>query len=420
MDRRDRERINCCCETVVSRIDMKKLLPRLLQNKVYNRDDTNMPRWMKNPMAPDIVKDIYLTIKTRGPYAFKSLILSLRQSDHENVADILEGKTSASNTSSDQENNSLDKHLIWSDKPLTIRLRKATRFLDRNYDSCDIIARYPMRSKPRGLVLIIANIYYYSPEDKPRLSAQHDTNNLQTLFEEMGFKVVVYENLTGKEIKDVVINFSRSSDLKNVDSCFVIFTSHGTEDKHAEDKENNTEIQGTDYSSASGQTNYEKVMCTDICDYFTAEACPQLAEKPKIFIFQLCRGKRKQKAIAHSRTAIDTIPMDVIPNTNNYEQSHISNISRLTTRNYSDMLIVQSTLPGHVSYRDQITGSWFIHYLCSTFMNYACTTHIQDLFTMVDAELKMVRTGNDECQTPSIQLLGFSKHCYLNPGLFES
>lgn len=55
-----------------------------------------------------------------------------------------------------------------------------------------------MRSKPRGLVLIIANIYYYSPEDKPRLSAQHDTNNLQTLFEEMGFKVVVYENLTGK------------------------------------------------------------------------------------------------------------------------------------------------------------------------------------------------------------------------------
>lgn len=100
--------------------------------------------------------------------------------------------------SSDKENNSLDKHLIWSDKPLTIRLRKATRFLDRDYDSCDIIARYPMRSKPRGLVLIIANIYYYSPEDKPRLSAQHDTNNLQTLFEEMGFKVVVYENLTGK------------------------------------------------------------------------------------------------------------------------------------------------------------------------------------------------------------------------------
>lgn len=96
------------------------------------------------------------------------------------------------------------------------------------------------------------------------------------------------------------------------------------------------------------------------------------------------RGKRKQKAVAHCRTAIDTIPMDVIPNANNFEQNHISNMSRLTTRNYSDMLIVQSTLPGHVSYRDSITGSWFIHYLCSTFMNYACTNHIQDLFTMVN------------------------------------
>ncbi|KAL6433837.1 hypothetical protein ACFW04_005813 [Cataglyphis niger] len=417
MDRRDRERINYCCDKVVSKIDMKKLLPKLLQNKVYNRDDTNMPRWKKNLMAPDIVKDIYLTIKTRGPHAFKNLILSLRQSEHGNIADILEGKTSANNASSDQENNSFDKPFIWSDKPLTIKLRKATRFLDRDYD---IIERYPMRSKPRGLVLIIANIYYYSSEDEPRLSAQHDTNNLQTLFEEMGFKVVVHENLTGKAIKEVVIKFSRSDDLKKVDSCFVIFTSHGTEDKNAEDKENNTEIQGTDYSSASSQTNYEKVMCTDICDYFTAEACPQLAEKPKIFIFQLCRGKRKQKAVAHCRTAIDTIPMDVNTNANNFEHNHISNMSRLTTRNYSDMLIVQSTLPGHVSYRDRITGSWFIHYLCSTFMNYACTTHIQDLFTMVDAELKMVRTGNDECQTPSIQLLGFNKHCYLNPGLFES
>lgn len=41
---------------------------------------------------PDTVKDILLTIKTRGPNAFKNLILSLRQSDHEDVANILEGK----------------------------------------------------------------------------------------------------------------------------------------------------------------------------------------------------------------------------------------------------------------------------------------------------------------------------------------
>lgn len=80
--------------------------------------------------------------------------------------------------------------------------------------------------------------------------------------------------------------FSKRDDLAKVDSCFVIITSHGTEDE-----ENNTEILGTDYN-ASGQANYEKILCTDVCDYFTVEECPQLADKPKIFIFQLCRYEK--------------------------------------------------------------------------------------------------------------------------------
>lgn len=84
-----------------------------------------------------------------------------------------------------------------------------------------------------------------------------------------------------QEIKDKIKEFSKRDDLRKVDSCFVIVTSHGTEDE-----ESNTEIQGTDYHS---QTNYEKVLCAEVWDYFTTEACPQLAEKPKIFIFQLCR-----------------------------------------------------------------------------------------------------------------------------------
>lgn len=46
----------------------------------------------KNLQAQDTIKDILLTIKTRGPNAFKNLILSLRQSDHENIANILEGR----------------------------------------------------------------------------------------------------------------------------------------------------------------------------------------------------------------------------------------------------------------------------------------------------------------------------------------
>lgn len=40
------------------------------------------------------MQDIYLTIKTRGPLAFTGLGTSLRQSGHETLADILEGRKS--------------------------------------------------------------------------------------------------------------------------------------------------------------------------------------------------------------------------------------------------------------------------------------------------------------------------------------
>ncbi|XP_011873537.1 PREDICTED: caspase-1 [Vollenhovia emeryi] len=402
MDKRDRRQIDHCCESVVPKIDITKLLPKLLENKVYNRDDVNIPRWRKKLEARDTVKDVFLTIKTRGPNAFKNLIISLRQSNHEEVANILEEKH---NKSSNTRQEDPLTHHIFSDKPLTIQVRKATRFLDCEYD---VIERYPMRSKPRGLVLIITNIVYESSDEKHRFSAKHDKDNLEKLFEEMGFIVVTHGNLTGQEMKDKIKDFSKRDDLRKVDSCFVIVTSHGTEDE-----DSNTEIQGTDYHSASRQPNYEKVLCTEIFEYFTTEACPQLAEKPKIFIFQLCRGKKRQKGVAHNRITTDTCVSVKPTDEPGLEIPHYQ-----TTRNYSDMLVVQSTLPGYVSYRDSITGSWFIQILCKIFMNHAHTNHVLDLFSMIDMELKLLRTMHNECQTSSVQSWGFNKHCYLNPGLF--
>lgn len=120
-------------------------------------------------------------------------------------------------------------------------------------------------------------------------------------------------------------------------------------------------------------------------------------------------------------------------------------------RNNADMLIVHATLPGHVAFRDKITGSWFIQILCEVFMNYSHKTHLEDLLHMVntllnhiitpfppfpslyicynidvtndlqvDERLKIQRTTNDECQTLMVTSIGFNKHCYLNPGLFEN
>lgn len=82
-------------------------------------------------------------------------------------------------------------------EPLTINIKKSTKFRDR--PEIKHIGMYPMRSNPRGLVLIIANNLYKKQTDR-RPSAKHDEANLKKLFEEMGFKVFAYFDLTGEVI----------------------------------------------------------------------------------------------------------------------------------------------------------------------------------------------------------------------------
>lgn len=55
-----------------------------------------------------------------------------------------------------------------------------------------------MRRNPRGLVLIITNIDYKHSGKEPRSSAKHDESNLKQLFDQMGFHVISYCNLTGE------------------------------------------------------------------------------------------------------------------------------------------------------------------------------------------------------------------------------
>ncbi|XP_011136833.1 caspase-3 [Harpegnathos saltator] len=426
MEQRDREKIDMCCNEVVPKIKMYRLFPKLLEHKVYNQDDVNIPKWTQSLTDPSTSKDIFLKIKTRGPKAFQRLLLCLKQIGQEDIADTLEGKVKQKCNDNISKENISNKNVLLlkedisflrecsfyrdiqkSNEPLKIDLHKATEFLDDGGN--DIISRYPMRSNPRGLVLLITNIDYNLSKEKPRLSAQHDETNLKELFEQMGFKVIAKRDLTGKDIKEAVKEFSRSSDLVKVDSCFVIISSHGTEDE-----KHHTEIQGVD----SGRGDYEKVLCTEILDYFSVDACPQLSGKPKIFVFQLCRGPRKQNAVSNERLVTDTcavFPKDV---DEELKSDNTILIDKDSMRNYADMLVVYSTLPGHVAYRDSKTGSWFIQILCYVFMILACKIHVRDLFSIIDSELQHLRTGDNNCQTSSVKSIGFNRYCYLNPGYF--
>lgn len=96
-----------------------------------------------------------------------------------------------------------------SEVPLCIRVRKATKFLDG--PEYEHVQRYPMRSKPRGLVLIITNIHFKHPEIESRNSAVHDELNLKRLFEQMGFQVITHLHLTGEVNIWIFGNFKQIS-----------------------------------------------------------------------------------------------------------------------------------------------------------------------------------------------------------------
>ena len=175
-----------------------------------------------------------------------------------------------------------------------------------------------------------------------------------------------------QDIKAEVKKFSESPRLRRVDSAFVIISAHG----NGKIGRQETEILGIDYTSY----NYKKVFCTDIINCFSSDQCPNLQGKPKIFIFQTCRGKNEQAVVVNHRCATD-----IIATSSKSERQY--SLSPETIRKYEDMLIVYSTIPGYVSYRDSIVGSWFIQILCEVFMNHAYNVHLQDLFYMVCKKL---------------------------------
>ena len=88
MEQKHRKRIVLLCDLIVRQADIKALWPYLIISGIFNYD-CNVPNWSQNITNPETFKDIVLSIKTRGPYAYYDLLRSLRQSDQKFLSEIL-------------------------------------------------------------------------------------------------------------------------------------------------------------------------------------------------------------------------------------------------------------------------------------------------------------------------------------------
>ncbi|XP_072943375.1 caspase Dronc-like isoform X2 [Epargyreus clarus] len=302
---------------------------------------------------------------------------------------------------------------------------KSTKFHE---DDGDEFKLYRTRSRPRGVLLMFS--YTEFLDETFRRGADVDCRHLKYLFDEFGFKVLGYNNLTQQATLDTLKSLRQVEDVHAAECVFVVVSSHGHERAGLSD---------VDVCCYDG-----RVSVYDFIDFFNNTNFPELQGKPKVFIFQICRGlKENYSSRAKHRErdgAGDQADADELEGVEDQAgvEEHLSagekgdarereEIERDGAprgadrpvvdpgRDVSDILIAYSTVPGFVSYRDPEKGSWYIQALCEVFAARAHERHVHDLLTLVDQRLATTFPG----QTSSYENWGFNRRLYLHPGLYD-
>lgn len=223
-----------------------------------------------------------------------------------------------------------------------------------------------------------------------RNGAEKDEEDMEKLLTGLGYGVVKHRDLSGKQIKQCVKEFSENKDLSKTDSVFVVIMSHGREGK----------ILGVEH-----RRDKPDIFCVSkIFRYLNSKNCPNLCNKPKVILIQACRGGEEGWASWQ-----DNISKDDNMSKDNMEEDKIEHKEK-------DFVFFFPSTPGSVSYRHTKKGSPFIQNIVGVFNTHACKNHILELFIKVQQCL-----GNEvksqELEMPCIDRNTLLKYFYLFPGL---
>lgn len=235
---------------------------------------------------------------------------------------------------------------------------------------------YSMRRECRGLVFLINNEQFYSLPQRD--GTKFDRDNLTRLFTDLHFEVIVKNNLTAEDIRKHTESISKCDKIKDSDCFIFIILTHGDEKG----------VCGIDGIS---------VPVTTLTEMFEPNNCPELNEKPKIFLIQACRGDKKEMVCSlggpgengsqgdgggdrvDGMNAVD-INVDREPNISATQTIHSK----------SDFLVAYSTPEGSLSWRKTDAGSWFMQAIVWIFK---FESHVKDLVEMLGKVNNTVSKG---------------------------
>ncbi|XP_014445038.1 caspase-10 isoform X1 [Tupaia chinensis] len=213
-------------------------------------------------------------------------------------------------------------------------------------------AVYRMDRKHRGHCVIVNNYKFTTMTDRP--GTHKDAECLEHVFQWLGFTVHMYDDVTEEGMENLLQEYKRHPGHVDAD-CFVFcILTHGKF--------------GAVYSSDGVLIPIRKIMA-----HFTAHQCPGLAHKPKLFFIQACQGEEVQPF-----TSIEADAQN---------PDHMPPPLKDSIPVEADFLLGLATVPGYVSFRHVMNGSWYIQSLC---------THLTLLVPRHEDILSILTVVNDD------------------------
>ncbi|CAD7094203.1 unnamed protein product [Hermetia illucens] len=226
-------------------------------------------------------------------------------------------------------------------------------------------SEYNMRHSNRGIALIFNHERFDIPTLKDRTGTNVDCENLYNSFKRLHFDVIVCKDFKLREIQQQIIEVARMDHSDN-DCLLITILSHG-------------EL-GYIYAK---DVQYK---LDSLWQHFTANHCPTLAGKPKLFFIQACQGDQLDGGVLLSKHTTET----------DGESSMSYKIPI-----HADFLIAYSTIPGFYSWRNTTKGSWFIQSFCHELDRNGTKYDILKLLTFVCQRVAL----DFESNTPDCQMM---------------
>ncbi|XP_050438120.1 caspase-1-like isoform X2 [Adelges cooleyi] len=219
---------------------------------------------------------------------------------------------------------------------------------------------YNMDHEFRGLAIIINNdIFEGSAKNLPdRSGSWKDVEELKKMFYRLDFQVLIWNNFHLEELEYCIHKLSNGDHSDN-DCLAIVVLTHGINSSFVYAKDNPYPVEF-------------------LWNSFTADKCPTLAGKPKIFFVQACRGEKLDSGVTLRRECKTEVD---------------SSTAAYKIPKHADFLIAFSTYDGYYSFRHPENGTWFIQSLCIE-MNKNSLNSI-DLLTIMTRVSRRVALDNE-------------------------